>query len=809
MTHERSATLLTDLERDRANALGASQYLRSSRYRRKVRTRVFPALQAAVEDMESRRLPDPFDGRVLGSIAKALVSHDDVLIAHLRGRKIAALDDAEDRDELLSLIGLAIAEDFLKDGRQPVRSTGEVSMWNDLLREAARRAAGPGRESSVQLTLEEAAQADRSLTPLAPRVVDEIVAQYVWLIREGERKSSGTATAGLRDLPAIFLRCVTESAHHCSFEQAWCRGIDENTIPVRYYVPPQAKLLRDTEAEVLPLDAVLDEWLDDPDHRTLLLLGDYGAGKTSACLHLYRRLATESANGRGTLTPVYVALDTFARSRPSSSSLRRLLEDALGVQDASPDGGDRIYLLDGLDEMGPSATIAAIRSNLVLLRPFMTSGSRVVISCRTHLFASDSDIEIALRAPASAGELLADVRASRRYLVAEIQELTASEAQAIISALLPGEDPRTVWEELGLYHDLQDLARRPILLGLIVDSLTTLREEATKGRPITEADIYDAYVETWVMRESPKLVGAGIDRQLTLAEAIARSLYRQSVLTLTREELVDEVRSHYRDEIFSLADLNAFEYATRDASFLKCDLAGSYRFLHGSFFEYFAARAFLADLSHPDRNGTWRARWLSREVAAYLSQMVRKPERGEDLDRLVAMASTTDNQTELWNALHILSLLDETVLEDEALAVVVTRIVPRGFEETSAAVVRQYARVAAKYGSYELGEALIERVLAVVISEEEQQRQNNYTYVNYYGGVDAACAAFVAHLTAPQRKYDRRIHVHVMGELGSPQHAVMLEEIASEWDNEEDVVRAMASSARIRRRGGRSPLLPV
>ena len=101
------------------------------------------------------------------------------------------------------------------------------------------------------------------------------------------------------------------------------------------------------------LDELFYSWMNG-ERKNLLLLGEYGAGKTSACLYLYRRLAAAVARDpdRAPL-PVYISLDTFSRGRPSGSGLFDLLSFALGAANSEVrtqvvQRNGFIYILDGL-----------------------------------------------------------------------------------------------------------------------------------------------------------------------------------------------------------------------------------------------------------------------------------------------------------------------------------------------------------------------------------------------------------------------------------------------------------------------------
>jgi len=109
------AKVMTGEERERAKAVGAGAYCRGKRFRTLKEDHIFAALDAAVKTMRDLGFPDPFNGRALGGLAAALVTHDEKSLGDMRQRKIKALTDGSkaDREELLGLIGLEISERYL------------------------------------------------------------------------------------------------------------------------------------------------------------------------------------------------------------------------------------------------------------------------------------------------------------------------------------------------------------------------------------------------------------------------------------------------------------------------------------------------------------------------------------------------------------------------------------------------------------------------------------------------------------------------------------------------------------------------
>ncbi len=108
-----NATILNAIERHRANSIGATIYLKSFRYRRFRESHFFAALDGAVQTMRSLGAANPYDGRTLGALARVILREDPKALGVLHRRNVAALREPEVLDELLTLAGMLIAEQYL------------------------------------------------------------------------------------------------------------------------------------------------------------------------------------------------------------------------------------------------------------------------------------------------------------------------------------------------------------------------------------------------------------------------------------------------------------------------------------------------------------------------------------------------------------------------------------------------------------------------------------------------------------------------------------------------------------------------
>jgi hypothetical protein len=129
------AKAMTGAERERAKAIGAGAYFRGKRFRTLKEDHIFAALDAAVKTMQALKFPDPFNGRVLGGLAAALIAHDEKSLGDMRQRKIKALTEGskDDREELLGLIGLEVSERYLAARKDQVPAETRLVPAESLL----------------------------------------------------------------------------------------------------------------------------------------------------------------------------------------------------------------------------------------------------------------------------------------------------------------------------------------------------------------------------------------------------------------------------------------------------------------------------------------------------------------------------------------------------------------------------------------------------------------------------------------------------------------------------------------------------
>ena len=190
-------------------------------------------------------------------------------------------------------------------------------------------------------------------------------------------------------------------------------------------------------------------------------------------------------------------------------------------------------------------------------------------------------------------------------------------------------------ERIESIYDLEDLARRPILLKLIVESLPKFRESAQGGyevtvgqdylttKTITPSLLYFVYTEGELTREYEK----GQSRWRIDRDSRRRVIARIAYDLMRRERAAigpDDLTNLVVDELG--VDHTAAEEVTTDirsTSFLVRERNGDIRFSHKSFMEYFSA-AYIRTMmrGHAGTKDAFATHAFSDEVLYFLGDIL-------------------------------------------------------------------------------------------------------------------------------------------------------------------------------------------
>lgn len=583
--------------------------------------------------------------------------------------------------------------------------------------------------------------------------------------------------------------CFSSCKRDCFGRNPWCRPVFETLISQKHYVIPRIRCSHNNISFVIEkLNSYFESWVSKNDLNHIILLGDAGVGKSSACIYLLNELSQNclKRNTSG-IIPIYLSLDMLNRKGFLGSDIHRIFQEYLDIKITEEEllsliRSKRIlFILDGFDEISNRANHSKILQNLDGLHPIFISECKTIMTCRTHYFANQDQIDEIILGKISFGtDLLALLYKDHPYFsIIELQDFSTEEIKELISNRYPDKKD-IIWTNIQNFYNLRELSRSPILLNLI---LKTLPELLHKKSEIVRVDLYNAYSNFWLRREAErKRNDIDLKKKEEFIEKLAVCMWENDTTSLHFEELENEIKTQYCDLLLSETDFYSKDYDVRNCSFLNRDEDGYYRFMHKSFMEFFVAKKCILEIRQNGKGmNAWKIRWFDKEVANFLAELIQTKIYINKLKSLAILSSNSENKIILWNTLHILSLICKNYFDSFIGEKILEQIVERAENEKGAVILRQYCRIIAKFYSPQKAEEFIKKIIEIVMNSSYENDDNNQTYINYYYGRRSACEALISHLSTDIPKYDRLLHIYVLGEIGELDHAKKLKELAENW----------------------------
>jgi WD40 repeat protein len=390
------------------------------------------------------------------------------------------------------------------------------------------------------------------------------------------------------------------------------------------------------------------KWLSADEARLVVVLGDFGRGKTSFLRQLTRRLPAELPD----LPPVLVDL-RYLENDPTPT-LYDLLTQHLarrGVENISPaklrlmiDRGRVALLLDGFDELELWVGYDSAARHLQDLLNSLTDQAKVVLTSRTQHFQSTSQVHAAVKT--ALGRRVESRTGSR---VATLEDFTETQIEEFLTRLYNG-DRESAIKRLGLIRDISgllELTRNPRMLTFVAalheNRLLAVRSQ---GGEFTAARLYQEIIDYWLsVEEQRQSRGRGLDAltrdvRFQVCTNLALRMWRANEPQVSLGDLTAEVvatleglaKHGFSDDKAALAiasgsllvrpDPDVFEFVHRSVRewLVAADAARELRqskaapsLRDGRMSRLMAA--FFTDLAGPDRARDWAAATLADPAA--------------------------------------------------------------------------------------------------------------------------------------------------------------------------------------------------
>ncbi|MEM7077137.1 MAG: pentapeptide repeat-containing protein [Pseudomonadota bacterium] len=328
-----------------------------------------------------------------------------------------------------------------------------------------------------------------------------------------------------------------------------------------------------------------------------VLLGDYGTGKTAFtqrfAYHLAQRLETDPR------APIPLLINL--RDYPNKTSLESVLEEHL-VKSTGKRGrsgavlhlieqGRVVLLLDSFDEMGTAAVGVRVAEQFrQLAQPTAAGGDpRVLITCREEFFREQRDVEETFADKDPLHETGSQLEVAAQAFQAHMQTLAyfnQAQVAEFLRLRLGRREGEEAFTDLGRVPGLSDLATRPQLLEIVLESLPIL---ANRAHPVNAGLLYETYVLSWLEKHRRVEAQLSVDQIKLILEHLAQALWVRGAQPMHYNDLFELVKSLRSTGLTQNNDPIRVDLELRTAAFLVRSPDGYYRFSHRSFLEYFFA----------------------------------------------------------------------------------------------------------------------------------------------------------------------------------------------------------------------------
>jgi len=350
------------------------------------------------------------------------------------------------------------------------------------------------------------------------------------------------------------------------------------------FVEPLARL---RGGDVEPVLTHLERWFHDGP-SLCLLFGEFGNVESATARRFAADVASRALGGRSAPV-VFVDLRAWSGDIDLAGLVRRSLESVdvascrLAVEE-----GEFTLVLDGFDEMSNGLTLSQLKESLHTLLAWRTERSRILLTCRTHLFIEPADLDRVFADEAGKPLETLWLGAIEGAAVLDLQLFDKERIEACLACLTS--DPGHAWEAMGNVHDQRPFVERPGLFDLLRQALPGMSgaEKAALG------DLHETCLKKWAEWVCTS-DGLNVEEKIAFAELLARCLWRGTEGNSIRWSKLIEISTKELPESRSLplTKSDGAVLKLHSGSFLICrgpDDDGYYHFAHRSFMEYMVAR---------------------------------------------------------------------------------------------------------------------------------------------------------------------------------------------------------------------------
>ncbi|MGH3854777.1 MAG: metallophosphoesterase, partial [Pseudonocardiaceae bacterium] len=394
--------------------------------------------------------------------------------------------------------------------------------------------------------------------------------------------------------------------------------------PTQLYVPQRYQFL-DNGPDSRVCDDLLGQvidWLSTDDARFVMVLGDFGRGKT----FLLRELARTLQQHLPDLPPVLLELRNLEKKNTLEELLaQHLLKQGVNTVDRTKlrymiNSGRLVLLCDGYDELELRIGYDNAADYLKILLGAVTENAKVVLTSRNQHFRSNAQISTTMGAQVN-------IISSQ---VVELKDFTDDQIMQFLTRHYGG-DSDAAQARFALLTDVLDLrglSRNPRMLSFIADlDERRLRAVQAAHGQISAAELYRELVEFWLLQEVDRdkhrggLPTLNDKERLAACTTLALRLWATADRPIPLTEFTAKVSQ-------TLTELAERKFTSEQAAhtvgvgtLLVRTPEGEFTFVHQSVMEWLVANSAAESLKNEERADTLLARRMSALMIGFLCDL--------------------------------------------------------------------------------------------------------------------------------------------------------------------------------------------
>lgn len=359
------------------------------------------------------------------------------------------------------------------------------------------------------------------------------------------------------------------------------------------------------------IDGYIDRWLDDPDKKHISILGEFGTGKTWFAFHyagtaLKRYQEAKRQGKTRPRLPLLIPLRDYTKALNVENVLAWFFFSVHNIPLTNlvfkqlNSMGKLLLIFDGFDEMAGKVDRRKVIDNFWELAKVVETGAKVILTCRAEhlpkLEKGRSLLNAALLNSIETEQPTPTKKLGPQFEVLELQTLSDNQICQILCSRLQHKtlaERDAIVEQVTRNNKLLDLARRPVMIDLILDALPKIEV----GQPVDLSHIYLLAVREKMARDikAERTFTSAADKLYFLCE-LSWEMFVTDQMQLNYRKFPDRIRRLFGAVVQQPEEIDHWSYDMMGQSMLTRNADGDYELAHRSFLEFFIAYKLAAQL---------------------------------------------------------------------------------------------------------------------------------------------------------------------------------------------------------------------